>query len=103
MEHMHFAVYKDPYYAVDVEKRRQPDSPFLEGEVEDPYAIVQLNHYWTKSYREWLAKMMRGYGKTHPQRPFWEYEQHTAGIFGEFTMDQTMHTDFLPTLQQLFD
>ena len=26
-----------------------------------PYTIAQLNHYWTRSFEEWLIKIDRGY------------------------------------------
>lgn len=97
----HYASYRGSYYAVDVEKRKHSHRAHLLA-TDNPYGKIQLNHYWTKSYKEWLAKMLRGYGRFFPERHFWEFEAHTAeGLCSE--LDQTMHVHFLPTLQKLLD
>lgn len=100
MEHAHYPVYREPFYAVDADKRKYPSSAYL-LETDQPYAKIQLNHYWTKSYKEWLAKMMRGYGMYHHQRSVWEFEAHAA--VEDLVLDRTMHIDFVPTIRNLLD
>lgn len=67
----HYPIYDDDYYAVN-EKFQYVPNAFSDFFNE----IIQLNHYFTKSFDEWLTKIEKGMSdsfRTRPVEEFWNY------------------------------
>ena len=62
MNHVHFPVMIHPERIVRADLRRPEDQEHMTGKTEPVYELGQINHYWNKSFEEFLLKKYRGRG-----------------------------------------
>jgi len=71
---MHMPALLERMERVDVTKRPLPsiytslEREFSFQRVEENFAVAQLNHYWAKSFEDWLLKIARGRGSRVSER-----------------------------------
>ena len=77
----HHALYFDGYYAVNENYLRVP-SAFSDFSNE----VVHINHYYTKSYEEWLHKVQKGrvdLNQKRKEHEFWNYNPNMLHLKDE--------------------
>ena len=78
----HFGVYTRPSVNEVHEK--------FEGPITDsPRARIRINHYFTKSYEEYLRKIERGTGDNTPPRPeaWWDMNEQSSTVYDDTLKD----------------
>jgi len=60
MIHLHFPIMSHPERIVRSDLDRVDDSEHMTGKTSPVYGIGQINHYWNKSFEEFLLKKSRG-------------------------------------------
>jgi hypothetical protein len=72
MNHAHFPIMSHPERIVRSDLNRVDDNEHTTGKTSPVYELGQINHYWNKSFEEFLLKKYRGRGSS--KRLFGELE-----------------------------
>jgi hypothetical protein len=70
MRHLHFPIMVNPERIVGSDLRRVSNQQHHTGRFGPIYDIGQINHYWNKSFEEFLIKKSRGRGQTDQRLDF---------------------------------
>lgn len=79
----HFAIYKSPYYAVN-ENGKKVDQWHND---ENTCKKVRINHYFSKSFNEFVAKRNRGRADILQMRGMEEFAQHDKNDVYDYIME----------------